>query len=575
MGTKRNPFAKRNPIRAFYLTGFLAFALVALLSCGKAKPLFTGTYLGPAKTGSGSRTDGTNFGQLYEVVQIAVGTDGLFAGWAANEYPFYTGSNAPILFNSTTQNSQLPFQFNYSYPPNNYKLIEAHIVMDTSRDGSCCEGIMVDGVLTGYMTSGILNSFNSPKVEHRYYLCPGSCSSAPLTPQTPANSYFNDWTATHYKMLVIATFDLNIADLLPDGTKTLVEVVNDGNVKVVVGDDTTVYNGAGYEPKLFLKGVTISKNPLTCTTTPTYQFRNTYVHNDGNTINQSAFAGAVSPKFSTDTPPSGFRSVHFYFDPHFPTVASTGDINLTSASLTLQLKRNATDKAAIVINGVGVSETGFDRSLATDAVESWNDSSATNTYWTTFLSGIPTNSVSTSVSLDLIQLLGASTVRDLIAQGKFNVEVAGSLHTVWAQGNTSSRSNLVTVNGPEFVVNGSYSTKICDVPDDPDSPLSDDNPPPSGPGDTTSPVISSVQAINITSSSATIQWLTDEGADSEVGYGVGMITTSTPLNSTLSLYHNVTLTGLQPYKYYYYEVRSKDGNGNPSVYATKVFRTLR
>jgi len=549
----------------------LAFAAGFSFGCGKAKDLFTGQYLGPAQIGDdGSRTDGANLGNLYEVVQIVTATDGDFSNYGGAEYPFI---GARILFNDTTTDRQVPFQFSYTYPPNNYKLSEAHIVIDTSRDTSDTEGIMVDGVFTGRVVNTILAAAGSPKVEYRYYLCTG-CAGG-LVPSVPANAFYMDWSLSHYKNGVINTFDLDVEGLLPAGTKTLVDVVSDGLVQVVTGDDSPIYNGTGYEPKLFLKGMTISRTPLSCSTSPTYQFRNRYVHNDGNTIGQAAFTGAVAPKFSVDNAPGGFRSVGFYFDPRLPAVAATSNISITTATVTFDVKRNATDPAAIVINGVGVSEASFDRNNATAAVETWNDSGSATSYWSAFLSGIATDNNFHTVTLDLNALLGAGTVRDLMAQGKLNIEVAGSLHTVNASADTSTRAYAVIVTGPEFVVNGTYFTQICAVPNDPTSPLSDNNPDPPGVGDDTSPLVTSVQAVNITSSSATIQWLTDEGADSQVGYGVGSVTTSTPLDATMVLFHSVELTGLQPYKYYYYEVRSSDGNGNPTVYSTKVFRTLR
>lgn len=562
------------PTSAALIVCALAFAAGFSLSCGKAKPLFTGQFLGPAEIGEdGSRTDGANLGNLYEVVQIITAADGDFADFANNEYPFV---GARILFNNTQTDRQVPFEFNYTYPPNNFKLNEAHIVVDTRRDNSNTEGIMVDGVFTGRVTNGVLNTTNnSAKVEFRRYLCDGTCAGFTV-PVAPPSAFYLDWSLSHYKAGITNTFDLDVAGLLPTGTKTLVDVVNDGKVQVVTGDDSPIFDGTGTEPKLFLKGVTISKTPLSCSTSPTYQFQNTYVHNDGDSIGQPAFTGAVSPKFSIDNNPTGFRSVEFYYDPRLPAVAATSDVTITSATVQLQVERNNSDPTAIVVNGVGVSEPGFDRNQATAAVETWNDSASATTYLSTFLATVPTDGVLTAVrTLNLVSLLGAGTVRDLMAQGKLNIAIAGGVHTVTATNNTSARNYTTAVDGPEFVVTGTYFTQICAVPNDPTSPLSDNNPNPVGVGDDTSPLVTSVQAINITSTSATIQWLTDEGADSQVGYGVGAINQQTALDPTMVLFHSVNLTGLQPFKYYYYEVRSKDGNGNPTVYSTKVFRTLR
>jgi len=51
--------------------------------------------------------------------------------------------------------------------------------------------------------------------------------------------------------------------------------------------------------------------------------------------------------------------------------------------------------------------------------------------------------------------------------------------------------------------------------------------------------------------------------------------TSSALDSSLMTFHRVEITGLLPYKYYTFQVRSADGNGNLTVSGTAMFRTLR
>ena len=92
--------------------------------------------------------------------------------------------------------------------------------------------------------------------------------------------------------------------------------------------------------------------------------------------------------------------------------------------------------------------------------------------------------------------------------------------------------------------------------------------------DTTAPTISARTATNITSSSATITWTTNEAATSQVNYG---LTTSygftTTLDSTLVTAHSVTITGLASNTTYNYRVRSRDAAGNESVSANSTFVT--
>lgn len=105
------------------------------------------------------------------------------------------------------------------------------------------------------------------------------------------------------------------------------------------------------------------------------------------------------------------------------------------------------------------------------------------------------------------------------------------------------------------VTDRAYNTSIASVP------VNVDNTP---------PVISGVGAINVHSTSATINWTTDEVSDSQVEYGInpGVYTWSTTLDPTLVINHNQAVTGLQPGTTYYYRVRSTDQAGN-TAYSTE------
>ena len=81
--------------------------------------------------------------------------------------------------------------------------------------------------------------------------------------------------------------------------------------------------------------------------------------------------------------------------------------------------------------------------------------------------------------------------------------------------------------------------------------------------DTTRPKISGLAINNVTSTSVTISWRTDEKADSEVEYGL------TPRYGLLSKYdtslvtmHAITITNLLPDTTYHFRVRSQDAAGN-------------
>ncbi len=71
-------------------------------------------------------------------------------------------------------------------------------------------------------------------------------------------------------------------------------------------------------------------------------------------------------------------------------------------------------------------------------------------------------------------------------------------------------------------------------------------------------VISGVEVVNVTADSATITWVTDVLADSQVNYGNSSeLGTLTPLDETLKTSHSITITGLTENTAYYFKVISK------------------
>jgi alkaline phosphatase len=83
--------------------------------------------------------------------------------------------------------------------------------------------------------------------------------------------------------------------------------------------------------------------------------------------------------------------------------------------------------------------------------------------------------------------------------------------------------------------------------------------------DTTPPAISAVTSTNVTDSSATITWTTNEASNSTVNYGTATPPTSQASDATMVTNHSVTITGLSAATTYYYQVKSKDAAGNTAT----------
>jgi hypothetical protein len=94
------------------------------------------------------------------------------------------------------------------------------------------------------------------------------------------------------------------------------------------------------------------------------------------------------------------------------------------------------------------------------------------------------------------------------------------------------------------------------------------------PSDSTPPVISGVSAGNITISSSTINWTTNELADTQVEYGTSTSYGSTTiLNSSKVTSHSQNISNLSPSTLYHYRVLSRDAAGNLAVSGGDTFTT--
>ena len=80
--------------------------------------------------------------------------------------------------------------------------------------------------------------------------------------------------------------------------------------------------------------------------------------------------------------------------------------------------------------------------------------------------------------------------------------------------------------------------------------------------DCETPEISDVSVINISATSLTITWQTNEPADSTVIWGSASPPSNTEFNSQFGLMHQVMLTNLESNTHYYFMVKSRDKAGN-------------
>jgi hypothetical protein len=89
----------------------------------------------------------------------------------------------------------------------------------------------------------------------------------------------------------------------------------------------------------------------------------------------------------------------------------------------------------------------------------------------------------------------------------------------------------------------------------------------------TPPVISSIVANSISSTTETITWTTDEAASSTVNYGVTTSYGAASSSAVLMTSHSITLTGLTASTTYDYQVQSVDSQGNVATSSNQTFTT--
>lgn len=97
--------------------------------------------------------------------------------------------------------------------------------------------------------------------------------------------------------------------------------------------------------------------------------------------------------------------------------------------------------------------------------------------------------------------------------------------------------------------------------------------------DTIAPVISNLSASNVSSTTATIAWTTNEPATSAVWYSTSTpVTIGSPTpsvsSSTLVSNHSLSLTSLTASTTYYYVAQSADTSGNTATSSQQSFTTL-
>lgn len=91
--------------------------------------------------------------------------------------------------------------------------------------------------------------------------------------------------------------------------------------------------------------------------------------------------------------------------------------------------------------------------------------------------------------------------------------------------------------------------------------------------DETDPVISEIEVVDITTTSARVTWTTNESADSTVSYGLTSSYSETETDSSLVTSHSILLTDLTSGTTYHFQVLSTDASSNQAFSSDDTFTT--
>jgi hypothetical protein len=207
-------------------------------------------------------------------------------------------------------------------------------------------------------------------------------------------------------------------------------------------------------------------------------------------------------------------------------------------------------------------------SVTTDAADGVHTAAAT--LWGRLNSNGTANSVSVSFEWGLTTSYGNETTPELkTGIGDYSADLSG------LSPNTTYHFRAKAVGDGTVYGDDMYFTTASAAEPPPEAvPVvtSSETTAPVFSADTTAPLISAVALSDITVSSVTIAWTTDELATSRVEYGLtAEYGLSVEADTSLAINHRLKFSGLEAGKTYHYRVISNDASNNQAVSADDTF----
>lgn len=283
-----------------------------------------------------------------------------------------------------------------------------------------------------------------------------------------------------------------------------------------------------------------------------------------------------------------------------PVVSGTVASNITSTSAVITWSTNeaATSQVEYGITTAYGSSSALDTTLVVSHTRTLSNLSPSTTYHYRVISKDAAGNISTSTDSTFATSATPDTTAPVISSISSGNQAPTSVNISWATneaatsqveyGPTTSYGSLTSVDtalltGHSITLSNlspatTYNYRVISKDAAGNTATSGNNTlttsaQPSS-SDTAGPVLSVVNAQDITAESVKITWGTDEPATGEIEYGLtAQYGNSSGVNATLLNNHSQTLSGLQPNTLYHYRVKSADALGNLSVSTDYSFTT--
>ena len=302
----------------------------------------------------------------------------------------------------------------------------------------------------------------------------------------------------------------------------------------------------------------------------------------------AAFDTASPPNVSAQSNPANLTT------PAYPIISNitVTNISATSATINWITDQSSTSQVAYGLTNSYGTTTTLNASLVTSHSVNVSGLSASTTYHFQVISTTNGNATTSSTDQTFTTITAADTTPPSVPQNVTATATSPTTVTVSWNASTDNiavagykvyrgSTQIATVNAPATTYNDtgltagttySYTVAAFDTASPPNVSAQSNS---AGITTPAYPIISNITITNITPTSATINWITDQSSTSQVKYGLtNSYGTTTTLNASLVTSHSVNLSGLTASTNYHFQVVSTTAANATTSSSDQTFSTI-